>query len=66
MSPDTMMIVNLVSPDDRYDATFLSNYATIYIKTNWESPRRGRHHVSGGAITACAPGSIRTNWPPWD
>ena len=32
MSPDTMMIVNLVSPDDRYDATFLSNYATIYIK----------------------------------
>ena len=32
MSPNTMMIVNLVSPDDRYDSTFLSNYATIYIK----------------------------------
>ncbi len=32
MSPNTMMIVNLVSPDGRYDATFLSNYATIYIK----------------------------------
>src|SRR5256885_74840 len=32
MSPSTMMIVNLVSPDGRYDATFLSNYATIYIK----------------------------------
>src|SRR6516225_9650592 len=32
MSPSTMMIVNLVSPDDRYDNTFLSNYATIYIK----------------------------------
>src|SRR5215468_8978935 len=29
-SPSTMMIVNLVS-DGRYDATFLSNYATIYI-----------------------------------
>ena len=28
----TMMIVNLVSPDHRYDATFLSNYATIYLK----------------------------------
>ena len=32
MSPKTMMIVNLVSPDGRYDATFLSNYATIYLK----------------------------------
>ncbi len=32
VSPSTMMIVNLVSPDERYDATFLSNYATIYIR----------------------------------
>src|SRR5271166_3953755 len=32
MSPNTMMIVNLLSPDDRYDSTFLSNYATIFIK----------------------------------
>jgi multidrug efflux pump len=32
MSPNTMMIVNLLSPDERYDSTFLSNYATIYIK----------------------------------
>src|SRR6202046_3693006 len=32
MSPDTLMIVNLVSPDNRYDSTFLSNYATIYLK----------------------------------
>ena len=32
MSPNTMMIVNLLSPDGRYDSTFLSNYATIYIK----------------------------------
>ena len=31
-TPTTMMIVNLVSPDHRYDATFLSNYATIYLK----------------------------------
>src|SRR5438132_8500819 len=31
-SPNTMMIVNLISPDGRYDSTFLSNYATIYIK----------------------------------
>src|SRR5438552_3600318 len=32
MSPNTMMIVNLISPDDRYDSIFLSNYATIYVK----------------------------------
>src|SRR5579872_4036160 len=32
MSPNTMMIVNLISPGRRYDSTFLSNYATIYIK----------------------------------
>jgi hydrophobe/amphiphile efflux-1 (HAE1) family protein len=32
MSPSTLMIVNLVSPDHRYDSLFLSNYATIYLK----------------------------------
>ncbi len=32
MSPSTMMIVNLISPDGRYDDIFLSNYATIYLK----------------------------------
>src|SRR3984957_11270422 len=32
MSPSTLMIVNLVSPDNRYDSLFLSNYATIYLK----------------------------------
>ncbi len=32
MSPNTLMIVNLVSPDQRYDDIFLSNYATIQIK----------------------------------
>jgi hydrophobe/amphiphile efflux-1 (HAE1) family protein len=32
MSPNTLMIVNLVSPDGRYPAVFLSNYATIEIR----------------------------------
>src|SRR3954466_15763159 len=32
MSPNTLMIVNLTSPDKRYDSLFLSNYATIYLK----------------------------------
>ena len=32
MSPNTLMIVNLISPDNRYDDIFLSNYATIYVR----------------------------------
>jgi multidrug efflux pump len=32
MSPNTLMIVNLISPKGQYDSTFLSNYATIFIK----------------------------------
>ncbi len=32
MSPNTLMIVNLVSPDNRFDNIYLSNYATIYVK----------------------------------
>src|SRR5437868_10431789 len=32
MSPNTMMIVNLISPDGRYYDIFLSNYATIYVR----------------------------------
>ena len=32
MSPNTLMIVNLISPDQAYDEFSLSNYATIYVK----------------------------------
>ncbi len=32
MSPNTLMIVNLISPDGRYSDIDLSNYATIYVK----------------------------------
>jgi multidrug efflux pump subunit AcrB len=32
MSPNTLMIVNLVSPTGRYDALRLSNYATVNVK----------------------------------
>jgi len=31
-SPTILLVVNLISPEDRYDSIFLSNYATIYIK----------------------------------
>ena len=32
MSPNTLMIVNLISENKRYDDIWLSNYATIYVK----------------------------------
>src|SRR3954468_5249437 len=32
VSPSTLMIVNLTSPDGRYDALRLSNYATVNVK----------------------------------
>src|SRR5213078_4025069 len=31
-TPDMLMIVNLFSPDGRYDDIYLSNFATIYVK----------------------------------
>jgi multidrug efflux pump len=31
-SPDLMMVVNLVSPDNRYDTTYLRNYAVLNVK----------------------------------
>ena len=31
-SPNIMLVVNLISPDGRYDQLYLSNYATINIK----------------------------------
>src|SRR5262245_43130904 len=31
-SPAILLCINLVSPDDRYDQLYLSNYATLYIK----------------------------------
>src|SRR5208337_4965475 len=32
MTPNTLMIVNLVSPDGRYDDLWLSNYATVNVR----------------------------------
>ncbi|HVY14650.1 MAG TPA: multidrug efflux RND transporter permease subunit [Rhodopila sp.] len=31
-SPDLMMVVHIVSPDNRYDPTYLRNYALIHVK----------------------------------
>ncbi|MBI1363744.1 MAG: multidrug efflux RND transporter permease subunit [Proteobacteria bacterium] len=31
-SPDMMMVINMYSPDGRYDQTYIANYATLQIK----------------------------------
>src|SRR6185369_12112727 len=33
-SPDFLMVVHLVSPDERYDMLYLSNYAHLHVKDN--------------------------------
>src|SRR5260370_633223 len=66
MSPNVLMIVNLISPDNTYDDIFLSNYATIYVKDELgrvpgASPASP---TSASATTACAPGSTPTTSRP--
>jgi len=46
------MIVNLTSPDNRYDSIF-SAYATIYVKTNWAVCRVRGITYWASAIIAC-------------
>ena len=45
-SPSILMIVNLISPDGRYDNLYLSNYATIQLKDELlRAAGRRRHHL---------------------
>ena len=59
-SPDFMMVVHLVSPDERYDMLYLSNYAHLHVKDELAriAGRRQRRRSSAPANTACASGSI--------
>ena len=63
-TPDMLMIVNLFSPDGRYDDIYLSNYATIYVRDELlRVAGRFRRHLPGrSATTASASGSIRRRW----
>ena len=59
-SPDLLMVVHLVSPDDRYDMLYLSNFAHLQVR---DELRRiagvGDVRCSAAANTACGSGSIR-------
>ena len=64
-SPDLMLIVNLYSPNGRYDQLYLSNYATIQIQDalarldgvgDVKSARPARlQHAASGSIPASSP-----------
>ena len=41
-SPDFIMVVHLVSPDERYDMLYLSNYAHLQVKDELAAHRRRR------------------------
>ena len=63
-STDMVCVVNLISPDGRYDATFLDNYGQIYVARRAEAdPGRQRRERASAASTRCGSGSTRTAWP---
>ena len=44
-SPDLMMVVHLVSPDERYDMLYLSNFAHLQVKDELAAHRRRRQRA---------------------
>jgi multidrug efflux pump subunit AcrB len=63
-SPDLMMAVALMSPDHRYDALYLRNYAILQVKDVLNRlPGIGQIVVFGAGITRCGSGSTRCVWP---
>ena len=59
-TPNILLVVNLFSPDGRYDDLYLSNYATIHVKDELvRLAGVGDIAISANATTASAPGSTR-------
>ena len=67
-SPDFLLVAHLVSPDDRYDMLYLSNFAHLQVKDELAQDRRRRqraglrrrrvqHARSGSIPTSCRRGS---------
>ena len=56
--------MHLISPNDRYDITYLRNYAIINVRIGWRPQWRGRGRGVGlGRITPCAYGWTRRKSP---
>ena len=54
-SPDLLMVVHLSSPDGSRDQLYISNYATLQVKTCWRgSTASATSRCSARATTRCA------------
>ena len=62
-STDMVCVVNLVSPDGRYDANFLDNYGQIDVADVLKRIPGVSDVTSSGGSTRCGSGSTRTGWP---
>ena len=64
-SPDLTMVVHLLSPNDRYDMTYLRNYALLNVKDRLAriAGVGAGAAVRRAATTRCASGSIRRRSP---
>jgi HAE1 family hydrophobic/amphiphilic exporter-1 len=59
-SPDLMMVVHMLSPDESYDQLYVSNYARMRCATTAAARRRRRLTIFGEREYRCASGSIRS------
>ena len=63
-SPDFIMVVHLVSPDERYDMLYLSNFAHLRVRDELLRIRRRRQRAGvRRRRVQHARGWIRTGWP---
>jgi hypothetical protein len=63
-SPDLTMVVHLLSPNGRYDMTYLRNYAVLNVKDRLARiPAWATCSSSARATTPCASGWTRRRWP---
>ena len=64
-SPDLMMVVHMLSPDDSYDQLYVSNYARIQVRdVLLRLDGVGDVIIFGERDYACASGSTRNACPP--
>ena len=63
-SPDFLMVVHLVSPDERYDMLYLSNFAHLQVRGRADADRRGRQRpgLRRGRIQHARLGRSRSRW----
>jgi HAE1 family hydrophobic/amphiphilic exporter-1/multidrug efflux pump len=59
-SNDILVVVSLVSPDNRFDTLYLSNYTSINVVDDQARPGVGDVNVSARATTRCV--WLRTGW----